>query len=232
MLDTVGAPASVAALLLPVGACVTFFGLFALDVHRSRTAAGPQRALLSELVFNGVMNASVGLFAVASVVGLAWRISTSLDADSLMSLAVAATLGTGGIALFVFLAKRGADLPEDAIPDFMRCDGEFVAAPGADNPLAAWCGWLRFEGHGECRLQPTAASDVSLLCTWHTHGDEMLRIALPALGPGELRRPFELFVRGSDVGLTDANLTEVVLVSLTAEGPPLCRLTFVPEEHD
>ena len=218
--------APIAVLALSAG----FLGLFVYDVHQTRSAKdAPPARMLSELAFNAFMNACCLLAVGVALLQFARWILPLLTSDLrtvvLTALVIAVTL----VALRTCL-MREKSLPTFEIPDFMRCDGEFVAAAGSTNPLDEWCGWIRFEGHGTCRIQRSAESDAYLTCEWHTHAGGTLRIVLPAEGR-PAGAPAELFARGTDADPTDASLEgEVVDVCLAADGPPACRLTFEPEE--
>ena len=209
-------------LAVPAFVCL-FIGLFAYDVYRTRSASDGQQQqparMLSELAFNGLMQATLLGFACALVRGVVeWARAADGATAAATIVAGVAALGVGLVA-----TRRAAELPADSVPDFLRCDGEFVAPPGDSlvNPLASWCGWIRFEGHGSCRVQRAAESAVAVDCTWHAHAGG-LRIDVPLEG----RPPHavgELFVHGGDA-------EDGVDVSVSAAGPPVCRFTFVPEE--
>ena len=204
--------------LLPLGVC-TFVGLFAYDVYRTNRAAEQPQRMFSELAFNGLLHLCtiLALFAIVNHAA-SWLRETSWTVSSLAISLLVAAIGALRVA-----AQRAAELPADPVPDFMRCDGEFVAPPGDSlvNPLASWCGWIRFEGHGSCRVQRSAASCDWMTCEWHVRPG-CLQICMPVEG----RPPHaatELYVREGDAA-------DTIDVSLSADGAPVCRFTFVPEE--
>ena len=206
-----------------------FVGLFVYDVHQTRSADAPPARMLSELAFNAFMNACCLLAAGAALLLLVHWTLPLLTSDWRTVLLTALGI-TGALIALRTCLSRAKSLPTFEIPDFMRCDGAFVAAAGSTHPLEEWCGWIRFEGHGTCRIQRSAESEAYLTCEWHTHAGGTLRIVLPAEGR-PVGAPAELFARGTDADLTDASLEdEVIDVCLAADGPPACQLTFVPEE--
>ena len=174
--------------------------------------------MLSELLFNGLMYGSMAAFAVAVLLQLLSWFRSDTSTASIATCAIASMI----IALRA-AAVRGDQVPVDPVPDFMRCDGDFVApCSGIVNPLAAWCGWIRFEGHGTCRIQSCAESSKWVTGTWHVSATS-LAIEIPE----EARVSHgvnELYVRQGDDN--DGSVD----ISLTREGAPLCRFTFVSEE--
>lgn len=207
-------PLAVAAL-----AC-TFVGLFAYDVHRTRRASQQPTHMLSELAFNWFMNSSMAVFAGAVLLKLA-----SLAGKDLVTAAVASCATIAVCVGIHAAATRAEEVPTDSVPDFMRCDGEFVVPSGSSlvNPLASWCGWLRFEGHGTCRIQSSAESAQWITCTWHVEA-KALRIAIPQEARAALNVR-ELYARQGDS-------EDTVDVGLAAGSAPVCCFIFVPDEAD
>lgn len=210
-----------------------FIVLFVYDVYRSRSSSAAP-SMLSELFFNSLMHVSVAGFAFAVVHSLgSWSLShvwpgngAAVTTKIFAVAAVVVSWSSLAFASVVFF-KRVQAMPANPVPDFLRCDGEFVAPPGDSvvNPLGSWCGWIRFEGHGACRIQHSAGSTLALSCEWSVQG-ESLRIAVP-LTPDGTPPPHavrELFMRGGTVEGT-------IDVSLSESGASVCRFTFEPEEH-
>ena len=86
--------------------------------------------------------------------------------------------------------------------------------------LTEWCGWVRFEGHGECKLRRTEASTDESVGEWKVVDDETVRIEIFGDRTGI---PKALLLREGD---------EVNTIYLSVEGdeaPPLL-FVFVPEE--
>ena len=217
----------------------TFVCLFAYDVHRSRRAEGtqPVERMLSEIAFNAVLGASMCMSLGAVLLKLVGWLAVDASWSSLLAAIAACT--------FLFAALRTAmhradAIGEYAIPDFMRCDGDFELVPGETSPIGRWCGWLRFEGHGTCRITPTEESphmpdhlrSPPLTCVWHAHGAGVLRIVVPEEGRPARVRHSELFVRRGEERWWRGALREVVELSLTEQGAPVCRLAFVPEDEE
>ena len=213
------------------GLVIVFGTLFAYDVYRTQTgsSSGAQKRMLSELMFNAFMGSCCVLFAGGVLFQLARWLLPLLTGDLITAL-ITIIAGSVGLAALRAFSTHAADLPTDPIPDFMRCDGEFVAVTGYANPLSSWCGWIRFEGHGACRIQASADASSSVSGDWHVMpGGNALRIALRGQShPTEAVA--ELFVSGGDASLTDATVNETVEVSLTAAGQAACRFSFVPDE--
>ena len=224
----------------PVSVAV-FVGLFVLDVYRTKRNPDAPMRMLSEVAFNVAMNGSMVLLALASVRSF-WSLLVSLsDIDWRMAVAAAVT-GVGCVWGLITSGQRGAELPTAPIPDFLRCDGEFVAVKEVGNArrgeggdgavrLDSWFGWLRFEGHGACRIQRSAESVEYITCEWRVHAENVIQVVLPQPPPACAGGATELYVSGGEVSLTDASLSESINVSLTVDGAPVCRLSFVPEEH-
>lgn len=208
-----------------------FVGLVILDVQRSRQeTAQPVRIMLSEVAYNAFVTASTALFPCGALLTLARWVAPTVAEGGWLTLLVTLGLGLGAMALLRAAATHAEALPTAPVPDFMRCDGDFLAVAGEPNPLASWCGYLRFEGHGVCRIQPSAdAPGAPLVAEWSVHAIDTLRIE--PLPPGRADLPL-LFVRGGEVGLTDASLSETLELAHTASGPAVCRLSFVPDEDD
>lgn len=211
-----------------------FVGLFVLDVYRTRKNPDAPMRMLSEIAFNFAMNASIAVMAFAVLRWFAQLVADLYGGRSDPRVALATAVASMGVVAAMYVSgQRGAELPTAPIPDYLRCDGEFVAEKrgGDENPLDAWCGWIRFEGHGMCRVQQAAESTKHVYCEWRVHEENVIRIVLPEPRPVPLA-PAELFVRGREVeSVTDANLSESVDISLAADGPPVRRFTFIPEEH-
>lgn len=212
----------------------TFAALFAYDVYRSRTAMSQPKRMLSELVFNAVMSGCMILMACGVAAGvLRWL--ESLITSGWTNVLTAVCMVAAAATALRRAAMYAAELPATPIPDFMRCDGEFVATPGDPHPMCSWCGWLRFEGHGACRVRASVEARTALTCEWHVHAADTLRVVVPPAARSP-HTPAEFFVRGAEVDLMDATLTDTILVSVDvdSDATPALRMSFVAEEatHD
>ncbi|KAL1522050.1 hypothetical protein AB1Y20_021695 [Prymnesium parvum] len=108
--------------------------------------------------------------------------------------------------------------PVAEVPGFVLCDGHFEAsAPHGE--LSGWCGWIRFEGHGECKIRPSEASVDEWSGRWSALDAETVRIAISGDG------------RGARGALLMRDGGEVDTIHLSAEGSaaPPTLFTFVPD---
>jgi hypothetical protein len=207
-------------IVLPVfmfSSVALFAALFAFDVHRTRAHPNRPQRMYSELAFKGFLAACAAVFGGALVLR-AVRLLQTEPTTALLAIGG----GGGTLGAFLWLAASGEKSADvEYVPAFVTCDGEFVAAPGAASPLAAWCGWVRFEGHGTCRIQKSAADfDAGFTAEWRAQAGTV-RILLPSSRP--VGACAELFVRGTEED-------EVIDVSTTADFAAPCRYTFAGEE--
>ena len=104
--------------------------------------------------------------------------------------------------------------PLHAVPAFVLCDGHFeVSQPSGS--LSEWCGWIRFEGHGECKLRLTEGSTDESVGVWKVVDDETVRIEISQGMPGRLEA---LLLREG---------SEINTIHLSVEGGDADPLLFV-----
>lgn len=95
--------------------------------------------------------------------------------------------------------------PATDVPAFMLCDGHFEISGGDRQPqLAAWCGWIRFEGHGAYVIRKNEASSSEIHGQWSILDADTVRLTK-----------------------TDASVANTLLVR---EGPSIDTLSIFLEE--
>lgn len=64
------------------------------------------------------------------------------------------------------------------VPGFVLCDGHFEPSYPHSGGLTDWCGWIRFEGHGECKIQCSEESSHEIVGQWKASDENTVRIVI------------------------------------------------------